>query len=274
MQLIKINQGGAMATVKKLSGEIEIARIAGKRMTSFFTKASTKVILTNKRVYQETQVGAMEETDIIPLGNVDSFGLMTSSKPWLLVLGIIIILFGLYYMIKNHEQSKEAVMIIFVGSIFIAAWWLTRKIGAVVHSISGKMKLSVLASASNMDNITTFITQIQETLDNDDIGPIQHDDEKKEANFDYKLIEGKTGEAFCVVCRETSPMNGMYYNKQTDTYYHKACLPKQSINKADKSQQPDGGATIEKPSSVCAKCGYQNLPEDNFCLRCGAKRET
>jgi hypothetical protein len=46
------------------------------------------------------------------------------------------------------------------------AWWFTRKVGAVVHSLSGKTELFVLASASNMEEITNFIARIQETLDN------------------------------------------------------------------------------------------------------------
>lgn len=42
---------------------------------------------------------------------------------------------------------------------------------------------------------------------------------------EYELIEGKSGEAFCIKCKGVSSINGMYYHKQTDTYYHKKCLP-------------------------------------------------
>ena len=79
-----------MSTVRQLSGETELAKIQGTKMTLFFTQTSTKVVLTNKRVYQETETGSQEESSIIPLDNVDSFGLTTSSKTWLLVLGAMV----------------------------------------------------------------------------------------------------------------------------------------------------------------------------------------
>ena len=59
---------------------------------------------------------------------------------------------------------------------------------------------------------------------------LNHSDKQIETHItdtsSYELIEGKTGDAFCAGCRSTSPINGMYYNKQTDAYYHKQCLPK------------------------------------------------
>ena len=42
---------------------------------------------------------------------------------------------------------------------------------------------------------------------------------------DYELITGKNGEAYCIKCRGVSSINGMYHHKQTDTFYHKQCLP-------------------------------------------------
>jgi hypothetical protein len=154
-----------MSTVKQLSGETELAKIQGTKMTLFFTQTSTKVVLTNKRVYQETETGAQEESSIIPLNNVDSFGLTTSSKTWLLVLGAMLSLYGLYSFLTSYSKTG-AFMIMLIGGALIAAWWFTRKIGAVVHSLSGKTELFVLASSSNMEEITNFIARIQETLDN------------------------------------------------------------------------------------------------------------
>jgi hypothetical protein len=42
---------------------------------------------------------------------------------------------------------------------------------------------------------------------------------------DYKMIEGEAGEAFCIACKQASPINGMFHHKTTDTYYHRNCLP-------------------------------------------------
>jgi hypothetical protein len=46
-----------------------------------------------------------------------------------------------------------------------------------------------------------------------------------ESKSDYKLVQGKTDNAFCAVCNKVSSMNGMYHHRQTDTYYHESCLP-------------------------------------------------
>lgn len=43
---------------------------------------------------------------------------------------------------------------------------------------------------------------------------------------EYKKIDGQTGDAFCIVCKKVSPINGMFHHKPTDTYYHMNCLPK------------------------------------------------
>ena len=152
-----------MATVKALPGETELARIRGTKLTSFFMSTSTRIVLTDKRVYQETTAGAQEESSIIPLSNVDSFGLAASSKTWLLIVGGLIALYGLYSLITDH--SKGSFVVLLIGGILLALWWFTRKIGAVVHSLSGKTELFVLASASNMDDISTFIARIQECLE-------------------------------------------------------------------------------------------------------------
>lgn len=42
----------------------------------------------------------------------------------------------------------------------------------------------------------------------------------------YNQIEGQSGDAFCIVCRGVSPINGMFHHRPSDTYYHRGCLPK------------------------------------------------
>ena len=70
-----------------------------------------------------------------------------------------------------------------------------------------------------------------EVFSQDDINILKIEREKREADRkenirnSYKLIEDRRGEAFCINCRTISSINGMYHHKQTDTYYHKKCLP-------------------------------------------------
>ena len=35
------------------------------------------------------------------------------------------------------------------------------------------------------------------------------------------------GDAFCINCRSISPKKDLYYNRKTDSYYHKQCLPRE-----------------------------------------------
>lgn len=45
----------------------------------------------------------------------------------------------------------------------------------------------------------------------------------------YKVIKDQKGDAFCFNCRSTSPINGMYHHRSTDTYYHEKCLPQEIL---------------------------------------------
>ncbi len=153
-----------MTTVQQISGEQEIARIQGTKLSPLFIPTSTRLVLTNKRVYQETTEGFQGESAIIPLKNVDSFGLASSSKTWLLIIGVLVVLYGLYSIVTDHSTGMS-LFIMIIGSVFIAAWWFTRKIGAIIHSASGKTELFVQASSQNMDEISNFIVRIQESLD-------------------------------------------------------------------------------------------------------------
>jgi hypothetical protein len=41
----------------------------------------------------------------------------------------------------------------------------------------------------------------------------------------YQEIAEDRGEAFCAGCRTLGRSKGMLYSKETDTYYHRKCLP-------------------------------------------------
>jgi hypothetical protein len=71
-----------MDLIQNNSGEVEIAKLGS-------------ITLTDKRVYQEINEGSMKIIRIIPITTVDSFGLISTQKVWLLILGVIIALVGL-----------------------------------------------------------------------------------------------------------------------------------------------------------------------------------
>ena len=42
---------------------------------------------------------------------------------------------------------------------------------------------------------------------------------------EFVSLSGEEGEAFCLGCRAVAQKTDLLYNKKTDSYYHKACLP-------------------------------------------------
>lgn len=152
-----------MSSVCPLTEETELARVQGKRMATPFSTVATLAVLTNKRVYQVSGEGAQEESTIIPLRSVDSFGLVSTSKTWLLVLGLLLGACGLYSLATSQEKGG-ALLLLLIGVVLIVAWWRTMKVGAVVHSFSGKSEIFVQASAANSKDLANFIVQIQEIL--------------------------------------------------------------------------------------------------------------
>lgn len=137
--------------MKLLTGETEIASATGDNV---------KVVLTNKRVYEEI-MGGDGDCKIIPLHNIDSFAVTTSQKLWLLIVGVLICLFGF----MNMGRDKSSLLVLLVGGAFIAGWWFTRKIGAFIYSMSGRNEIFLGASAGNRSAITLLIHEVQETLE-------------------------------------------------------------------------------------------------------------
>lgn len=144
-----------------------------------------KVTLTNKRVYQVflppflellTAQDGERETKIIPLSNIDSFGIITTQKLWLLVIGCLVALFGLYSLVTSfqnqnnfgyrpsHLVSTFPIVVLLVGALLIAGWWLTRKLGMIIYSMSGKTEIFVQASRAKKGEIIKFLDVVQETV--------------------------------------------------------------------------------------------------------------
>lgn len=149
--------------IGKLAGENEIMKLDGTVKVNWFKKVKIQVILTNKRVYKLITEGFQKQSTIIPLANVDSFGVETSQQIYLLGIGLLACLFGLITMFSSDKGVGFLILI--VGGVFIAAWWFSRRIGAVVYSVSGKSEIFINASAENESEISKFIVNIQEAVE-------------------------------------------------------------------------------------------------------------
>jgi hypothetical protein len=91
---IQLKLRTTMDLIQNSSGELEIAKLGN-------------ITLTDKRVYQEINAGSMKIIRIIPITNVDSFGLISTQKVWLLILGVIIALGGLVMLIDRTLRVER-----------------------------------------------------------------------------------------------------------------------------------------------------------------------
>lgn len=55
--------------------------------------------------------------------------------------------------------------------------------------------------------------------------PSDNNIQKLGADGLVKILD-KDGDAYCLVCHKVSKMNGMFYDKVNDKYYHEDCVPK------------------------------------------------
>jgi len=138
-----------MDLIQNNSGEVEIAKLGN-------------ITLTDKRVYQEINAGSMKTIQIIPITNVDSFGLISTQKVWLLILGVIIALVGLVTLTQSPGVGAS---ILVLAMLIIAAWWFTRKVCSVVYSMSGESELSTIVSGSQLTEVVGFLNKLQTAVE-------------------------------------------------------------------------------------------------------------
>ena len=125
-----------MSGINLLPEEREISFMEGK-----YFKRPTRLVLTNRRVYQETTVSGNTDINIIPLSKIDSFGVGKAEHTWLLILGVITLIFyGL-------------------GLIFLLIWYFTRR--TTLRISSGKTDIMVEVSPSSRDSAMNFVNQVQ-----------------------------------------------------------------------------------------------------------------
>jgi hypothetical protein len=95
------------------------------------------LILTNKRLYQKNHVRdniGVTETSLIFLEDLSSIVIITINRIWLLILGILLILFDFYLMYNNLKNEKELnvwlsefIIILLVAICLIVAWKWTKR---------------------------------------------------------------------------------------------------------------------------------------------------
>lgn len=149
-----------LTEMKRHEEKVVLARLQGKR---------SMILLTNYNIRQEIIRGLNKVIKIIPLHNIDSFGIVNHQKPWLAVIAGIMITVGITGFIKTSETEfrTEGIQwsaMFLLGLFFFIAWVATRKIGGVIYSVSGKTEIFFETDAGATDDVMRFIDQAQRTI--------------------------------------------------------------------------------------------------------------
>ena len=149
--------------------------------------------------------------NVVPLTSV-SFIRCGYSKPiGYLIIGVILVLIGLYQAITEHGGGAGIIVILLVGIIFIAAYWLLKKMAIVVETYGGTsvglaFKRSVIENVSvDIDKALEAIRLInKKVLEAQGLKPaVTVEPAKKPAGVCSKCGHKNTPEdVFCVECGE------------------------------------------------------------------------
>lgn len=143
-----------MAEFQKLDNEQVIASITSK---------TSSIFLTNLRVFQQNTNGSQKNSSIIPINNIDSFGLIKAESKLMLFLAILLLILGGLSLVASSDTSI-GVGLLFTGIFFLISWQFSKKTGIAIYSLSGKTEIFLQATGKNQHELLGFVQSIQNWL--------------------------------------------------------------------------------------------------------------
>ena len=123
------------------------------------------IILTSHRIRQESKSWSNLQIKSISLEHISSCEYQKTSKPILLILGILGIIFGWYYIASYYYfVTPESIFFIALGIILVIAYFLSFSKGIIVASNS--MKIKINTTGMKEENIQSFITKLEISKEN------------------------------------------------------------------------------------------------------------
>ncbi len=122
------------------------------------------IILTSHRIRQEGKSWSHLQIKSISLEHISSCEYQKTSKPILLILGILGIIFGGIEISSSHYSNGNAILFIALGIILVIAYFLSFSKGIIVASNS--MKIRINTTGMKEENIQTFITKLEMSKEN------------------------------------------------------------------------------------------------------------
>lgn len=152
-----------MAQFQKLDNELVIASIESN---------ASSIFLTNLRIFQQNTNGSHKNSNIIPVDNIDSFGLIKSESKRLLALAVLSAVFGILQLIMLSSEEPEiasqqpiiGIGLLLLAAFFLICWQLSKKTGIAIYSLSGKTEIFLQATGKNQKELLDFVQSIQNWL--------------------------------------------------------------------------------------------------------------
>lgn len=121
------------------------------------------IVLTSHRIRQENKQWGKMQIKSIMLQDVTSCEYDKKSFPVFLLVGIMILAFGVYMMYGSHNDEM-GLLAGGIGLVMIIFYWITIRKGLIVSSPSAKIIMNT--NGMQDENIKTFIDKLEEAKTN------------------------------------------------------------------------------------------------------------
>lgn len=120
-----------------------------------------KIVLTNFRIFQQEQKFGSNYHLSLHLEDISSIEMHYKSSPILLILGILFSFLGIYTLLMSNFQDTLVLAILFIGILFLLAWWFTRRFAVSIKPNGGR-SLDCFFEATSNEAINSFLNLLEQ----------------------------------------------------------------------------------------------------------------
>lgn len=129
------------------------------------------IILTSHRIRQVNKQWGKMQIKSIMLEHVSSCEYDRKSNPIFLIIGLVIIVFGVALGAGGH-QGELGLLGVAIGLVLLIFYWITIRKGLLVSSSSAKIVMNT--NGMKDENIKTFIDKLEEAKNNNRLSSIRN----------------------------------------------------------------------------------------------------
>lgn len=121
-----------------------------------FKSATQTITLTTQRLVQEDDGFGVQTMCSIPVHNIDTVEIVSKQDLWKLIAGIF---GGIGISFSSKGRPEILIIGLTLSAAFIVWWWLSRMVGGLVYSMSGKTIF--YAAIGDSKEVGEFIGAVQ-----------------------------------------------------------------------------------------------------------------